>query len=152
MVYRCELLDRPAQPALVIRARAPVEKLPQVLGPAWGAIIGYAGQLGVWPSGAPFVAYLNMDMADLDLEIGFPFAGSPAGRGEILASEIRGGRAATCLHIGPYDRLTAAYAALGDWMKAEGHTPTGVAYEFYLNDPQTTAPDALQTQIVFPLQ
>ena len=61
MEYRCELLDRPSQPALVIRTRAPVESLPQVVGQAWGAIMEYAGQLGVWPSGAPFVAYMTDD-------------------------------------------------------------------------------------------
>jgi len=27
-----------------------------------------------------------------------------------------------------------------------------VAYEFYLNDPQTTPPSELQTQVVFPLK
>ena len=59
---------------------APVESLPQVVGQAYGAIMEYAGQLGVQPSGAPFVAYYNMDLADLDMEIGFPFGGNRQGR------------------------------------------------------------------------
>ena len=152
MEYRCELLDRPAQPTLVVRTRTPAQSLPQVVGQAYGAIMQYAGQLGFQPSGAPFVAYYNMDMEDLDMEIGFPFEQKPKGKDNVLASEIPGGRAAACLHVGPYDQLGAAYEALHKWMQANGHVPTGVAYEFYLNDPQATPPAELQTQLVFPLK
>jgi effector-binding domain-containing protein len=152
MEYRCELLDRPAQPALVVRTRTPVQGLPQAIGQAFGAIMQCAGQLGIQPCGAPFVAYHNMDMADLDIEIGFPFAQSLAGKGNVLVGEIPGGRAAACLHVGPYDQVGAAYDALSQWMQANGHVPTGVAYEFYLNDPQVTPPAELQTQVVFPLK
>jgi len=111
-----------------------------------------ASRLGVQPSGAPFVAYYNMDMEDLDMEIGFPFEQKLIGMGDVLAGEIPGGKAATCLHVGPYDQLGAAYEALHKWMQASGHVPTGVAYEFYLNDPQATPPTELQTQLVFPLR
>jgi effector-binding domain-containing protein len=152
MEYQCELFDRPAQPTLSVRKRAPVQSLPQVVGPAYAAIMQYASQLGIQPSGAPFVAYYNMDMEDLDMEIGFPFAQKPAGKGNILAGEIPGGKAAACLHIGPYDQLGAAYEALGKWMQANGYVPAGVVYEFYLNDPQVTPPAELQTQLMFPLK
>jgi effector-binding domain-containing protein len=152
MEYQCELLDRRAQPTLAIRTRAPVQSLPQVVGQAYGVIMQYAGRLGLQPSGAPFVAYYNMDMADLDMEIGFPFGQKVAGKGEILAGEIPGGKAAACLHVGPYDQVGAAYEALQKWMEANGYVPTGVAYEFYLNDPQATPPAELQTQVVFPLK
>jgi effector-binding domain-containing protein len=151
MEYRCELLDRPAQPTLAIRTRTPVKRLPQVIGQAYGAIFQYASELGFQPSGAPFVAYYNMDMEDLDTEIGFPFQQRLPGRGNILAGEIPGGKAAACLHVGPYDQLAAAYQALHEWTEANGHARTGVAYEFYLNDPQATPPAELQTQLVFPL-
>ncbi len=152
MEYQCELLDRPSQPALVIRTRAPVESLPPVLGQAWGAIIEYAGQLGIHPSGGPFVAYYNMDMQDLDMEIGFPFGEKAVGKGDILAGEIPGGKAAAYLHVGPYDQLGVAYETLQQWMQTNGYMPTGVAYEFYLNSPQETPPAELQTQLLFPLK
>lgn len=152
MDYRCELIDRSAQPALAVRTRAPVQSLPQVVGQAFGAVIQAATQQGAQPSGPPFVAYHNMDMADLDMEIGFPFAAKLRGGGEVVTSEIPGGKAAACLHIGPYDKVGAAYEALQTWMQANGHVPSGVAYEFYFNDPGTTPPAELQTQIVFPLK
>jgi effector-binding domain-containing protein len=37
-------------------------------------------------------------------------------------------------------------------MKSKGYEVTGVCYEIYLNDPQRTPPESLQTQIVFPIQ
>jgi effector-binding domain-containing protein len=149
--YTFELLDRPAQPALVIHTRASVRNLPQILGQAYGDIMRHAGQVGAQPSGAPFVAYRNMDMDDLDLEIGFPFAQPVAGGGQVLAGEIPGGQAVTCVHVGPYDELHAAYDALHDWMTENGHAPAGAAYEFYLNDPQTTPPAELRTQLLQPI-
>ncbi len=152
MSYECELSERPAQPVLSIRTHVAVQDLPQVLGQSYGAIAQYLGRLGQQPAGAPFVAYFNLDMQNLDLEIGFPVTGQIAGQGEIQASEIPGGKLLTCLHIGPYDKLTAAYAAMQHWLEANALEATGVAYEFYLNDPTSTAPEALQTQIIFPLK
>jgi effector-binding domain-containing protein len=152
MSYQCELLNRSAQPTLAIRTRAAVRNLPQVVGQAYGAIMQYAGLLGVQPSGAPFVAYHNMDMQDMDIEIGFPFAQELAGHANIQAGEIPGGKAVACMHIGPYDQVGGAYEALQRWIGANNFVPAGVAYEFYLNDPQITPPSELQTQVVFPLK
>lgn len=152
MSYTCELIDRPAQPTLSIRTHTAVQNLPATLGPAWGTIAQHLSQLGHAPTGAPFVAYYNMDMENLDIEIGFPVAKKLAGQGNIQASEIPAGKAGTCLYTGPYDKMVPAYEALTQWMKAKGYEPTGVAYEVYLNDPQQVPPEALQTQIMFPLK
>jgi len=152
MTYQCQVGDRGAQPTLVVRKRASVQQMPQILGQAWGAIIQYAGRNGTAPAGPPFVGYHNMDMQDLDLEIGFPFPKSLSGEGEVQAGELPGGKAAECLHVGPYDKIAAAYEAMQKWLDENGHTPTGIAYEFYLNDPQTTRAEELQTQVVFPLK
>ena len=152
MTYQCKLSDREAQPTLVVRKRASVQQLPQVLGQAWGAIMQYADRSGLTPAGSPFVAYHNMDMQDLDLEIGFPFPKSLSGEGEVQAGELPGGQAAECLHVGPYDKIAAAYEALQKWLDENGGKPTGIAYEFYLNDPRTTRPEELQTQVIFPLK
>jgi len=152
MEYRCEVVERAAQPTLAVRTRTPIERLAQVVGQAYGEVWQYASQLGLQPSGAPYVAYYNMDMKDLDIEIGFPYERELPGKGNVAAGAIPGGKAATCLHVGPYPELGKAYEALHAWMAANGHTPTGVAYEIYLNDPQTTPPAELQTQLVFPVK
>jgi effector-binding domain-containing protein len=152
MSYQCELIERTAQPVLSVRTRGAVKDLPGILGRSYGTIGAYLGCLGQMPAGAPFAAYYNEDMQNLDLEIGFPVAKKLPGQGEIQAGEIPGGKAVSCMHVGPYDQVKPAYEALGKFMQAKGYQGTGVCYEMYLNDPQQTPPDKLQTQILFPLK
>lgn len=148
MGYRCELVEQQARPTLAVRTRAAVGRLPQVLGPAWGQVMAVAGKSGAMPSDAPFVAYHNMEMQDLDLEIGFTFARPLDGEGDVRAGEIPAGKAVQCLHVGPYDQVGAAYEALEAWIAEHGLQHAGPAYEFYLNDPQEVPPDQLQTRVV----
>jgi effector-binding domain-containing protein len=152
MSYECKVKEQPTQATLAIRTRVSVQDLPQVLGKAYGAIAQYLGELGEQPAGPPFVAYYNMDMQALDVEIGFPVSRQLSGKGDIQACEIPGGKVATCLYTGPYSDIEPAYNALSQWMKENGYEATGVAYEMYLNDPGQTPPQELQTQIVFPLK
>ena len=151
MPHNCELIERSDQPTLSIRTRTAVQNLPQVLGDAYAKIMQYMGELGETPGGAPFVAYYNMDMQDLDMEIGFPVLSVLTGKGDVQAGQIPAGKAATCLHTGPYPEIASAYNDLSSWITAQGLHPTGVAYEFYLNDPEHTPPAELQTLILFPL-
>ena len=152
MTYKCEVKEQAAQATLTIRTRTPQKDLPQVLGRGHGTIAQYLGTLGEHPIGAPFSAYYNMDMQDLDVEIGFPVSRELPGSGEIQASQIPGGKLATCLYTGPYSEMEPAYTALMQWMAEKGHEATGVAYEMYLSDPGEVPPEELQTLIVFPLK
>lgn len=93
-----------------------------------------------------------MDMQNLDVEIGFPVSKKLPGKDDIQAGEIPGGKAATCLYVGPYGEIEPAYNALLEWVKDNGYEASGVAYEMYLNDPQQSPPQELQTQVVFPLK
>ena len=152
MDYKCEVKELSAQPVLSIRTKSAVQGLPQVLGVSLGAIAQYLGSVGENPAGAPFVAYYNMDMQNLDIEIGFPVSRPLAGEGNIQPSQVFGGKLATCLYVGPYSDVGPAYDALTKFVNDKGLESTGVAYEFYLNDPQTVQPSELQTQIYFPLK
>ena len=152
MSYACEIIEQPAQPTLSIRTRTAVQELPQVLGAGYGAIMQYLGELGLSPTGHPFVIYYNMDMQDLDIELGFPVSQPLAGKGEIHAARMEGGEAATCLHIGPYDDCGPAYEALAQFVKDQGYEATCVAIEYYLNDPRQPPYEEPQTRIVLPLK
>jgi effector-binding domain-containing protein len=152
MNYRCELQELTSQPTLRIRTRTPVQALPDVLGKAYSQIAAVMGEKGAQPAGPPYTAYFNMDMQDLDIEIGFPVDRKVSGSAEINGGEIPAGKYAMCIHTGPYGEIKQAYAALGEWMQEKGCEPSGVAYEQYLNDPSHTPPDQLQTRIMFLLQ
>lgn len=152
MAYEFDVVEQAQQPTLVVRTRASVDRIPEVLGPAWGSILACAGKAGAAPCGPPFVAYRNMNMQDLDLEIGLPFAQALAGEGDVRSAEIPAGRAVATVHVGPYDQLRAAYEAMEAWMAEHGHEPAGPAYEHYLSDPQETPEAELRTRILMPVR
>lgn len=152
MDYQIELTEQPVQLALAIRTRTTVGNLPQELGKAYGAIIEYLNEIGENPVNAAFAAYYNMDMENLDVEMGFPVAKPLAGRGEIKLSEIPAGKQVSCLYKGPYSQMEPVYNAITQWMNERGHVPTGVCYEFYYNSPMDVPESELLTKIVFPLQ
>ena len=152
MEYSCEMKEQAPQPTLTIRTRTAVQNLPQVMGESYGTIAQYLGELGEHPAGPPFCAYYNMDMQDLDVEIGFAVAKKLAGSEDIQAGEMPTGKMASCVFTGPYVEMAPAYEALAAWIEKNGYEPAGIAYEFYLNDPGEVTPEELMTQIVFPLK
>jgi hypothetical protein len=78
-----------------------VDNLPKLLGRVFGAIMAYLGALKKEPGGPPFVAYHNMDMQKLDVEVGFPILGMLPGKKEIQPATIPGGEVPTCMHTEP---------------------------------------------------
>lgn len=85
------------------------------------------------------------------MEAGFPVSKPLPGKEDIKPGEILAGKHIACLHTGPYTESGPAYEALARWAGENGYTPTGVAFEFYLNDPAQTPESELRTKIVFPL-
>jgi len=152
MAFTCEIKEMPVQQAMMIRTRTSVQNLPQTLGQCFGAVAQYLGELGEQPAGAPFVAYHNMDMADLEIDAGFPVGKKLAGNGEIKHGQIPGGKTGTCLYTGPYQEMPPAYEALTGLLADNKLEPSGIVYEMYLNSPMDTDPSKLQTLILFPLK
>lgn len=72
MDYTCEIKDLLEQPVLAIRTRSSVVSLPRTLGKAFGQLDAWMKEKGGEMAGAPYVAYFNMNMLNLDIEIGYP--------------------------------------------------------------------------------
>ena len=74
--------------------------------------------------------------------------------GEVGVQEIGGGDYAVTLHQGPYTGLAATYAVLcGQWIPRQGRmVGTGPSLEVYLNDPGSTRPADLRTEVCMPLE
>ena len=149
--FQCDIVERPAQPALTIRSRVSPVGVAQAIGQCAMTVFQYASQKGYTPAGALFVAYHGFDGQALDVEIGFPFQPGIEGSENIQVSEIPGGKVAIHHHVGSYEQLPQVRAALEQWLHANGYAASDVSYDFYLNDPQVTPPDKLETEILFPL-
>ncbi len=152
MSAEVEFSERLPQTAMAVRVRSAVQDLGAAFGTGYAAIGVYLDQEGVTPTGAPFGIYHNMDMEDLDVEMGIPVPEPLAGDGNVYAMEIPGGMWATKLHVGPYDQVGPVYEDLMAALTEKGYAPAGMSCEFYLNDPETVPPDQVQTLVGFPLQ
>ncbi|MHA2393708.1 MAG: GyrI-like domain-containing protein [Promethearchaeota archaeon] len=132
MSYDCEILDRNAQLVLSIRTKTSIQQLPQLLGESYMKIMQYLGEQGEAPAGAPFAGYFNLDMQNMDVEIGIPISKDLPENEEIKVGEIPAGKYAGCIYTGPYDKIEPAYTALTQWINENGYVASGIAYELYM--------------------
>lgn len=74
--------------------------------------------------------------------------------GEIGVQTLPGGDYAMTVHQGPYEKLAETYGRLsGEWAPRSGRlVGSDPCLEVYLNDPHTTPPDQLRTEIYVPLE
>jgi effector-binding domain-containing protein len=158
-----EILENDPQPTVAIRVKQPMAELDLAAAFDRGyplvasSIDGAGGAIG----GPPYGRYHQFGPDVVDVEIGFPVAGTPADlpaladvpEGEVGWSELPGGPAARATHLGPYDELKATYDALHDWIHAQPGFDDGPApWESYVDDPSSVDdPSTLRTEIVWPL-
>jgi effector-binding domain-containing protein len=147
MAYTIEMKDRPAQQTVGLRTHSPVQQLPTLIPQTCDGVVQYLSQQGKPISGEAFVGYYNMDMENLDVEIGFTSAEPVPGNSKFTAGTIPGGKSASVLHVGSYAKLYEAHGALHDWMTKNGKESASGYYELYLNDPANTPEDQLKTEV-----
>jgi effector-binding domain-containing protein len=140
------------QPVLYIRTKTSLESLPQVIGESYMKIANYLQGMGEQPAGVPYTAYHNLDMQDMDVEMGFTVSKPLPEGDEVKTGGIPAGKAAITMYNGPYSEMEATYDEIFKWIAERGYQPTGVYYEYYYNSPQDVPESELQTQIVIPLK
>lgn len=147
-----ELIEEAARPVIYIRTHTSVEKLPQVIGESYRKIASFLQSLGEQPTCVPYTEYYNLDMQDLEVEMGFPVARMLNGQGEIKAREIPSGRFVAYMHIGPYSQMEEPYREIEKWIQEKGLEKTGECYEYYYNSPQEVPESELKTKIMIPVK
>lgn len=152
MNYEINVTDQGKQHTLAIRQRTNLESLPDLIGEAYMKIIGYMTELGLTPLEAPFTTYYNLDMNDLDVEMGFPVDQAYAGKEDIFAGEIPEGKYVSCMHKGPYSEMTKPYNEIEKWLNDHNYETTGICYEVYYNSPMEVPESELLTKIMMPLK
>lgn len=145
------LIYQNLQPALTIRTRTKVQELPSLIGESYGRLAAYLNELGELMADVPFVAYHNMDMQDLDVEIGFPVARPLSGKDGIQPSSIPAGRAVICMYRGAYAEMEPLYNEIAQWIAEQGLEASGTVYEYYYNGPGFPESELL-TKIVMRLK
>lgn len=131
----------------------PMERLTEFFDRAFGAAAGGVAALGVPPAGPAVAVYRGEVTDEVDLTAGFfvPLDAPAAGEG-MADVRLPEGPAVVTVHVGPYDTLEQTYAALGEWMTAEGLTARDVMWEEYLDGPDTEPePARWRTRVVTPV-
>lgn len=150
MEYKIELIKAKAQPVAYVRTRCAQADLPKVIGGSYGKIMQYLGKLRVQPTCAPYAAYYNLDMNDLDVEMGFPISGELAPEGDVQYRVLPEGYQIETVYKGPYSGMMGAYTQMQEWMDKNGYRVAGPVFEYYLTPPEVHESEHL-TRIVFPI-
>jgi effector-binding domain-containing protein len=136
---------------LAVKAVTPMENISTVLDDCYGKVMQFMESKKVQPSGVPFCVYFNEDMKALELEAGFPISEDLKTEGDVIISKIPAGRACVHIHKGSYETLAESYKELMKYVEDNELKMNGICYERYLNEPDKTKPEDLETEIVFML-
>ena len=134
-VSNIEILQKNEQPVLSIRTRTQIERLPVLIGESYGKMAAYLKELGEFLTDVPYVAYHNMDMQNLDVEMGFPVSRVLPGKEEIKSGVIPAGKMIFSMYRGAYGEMEPTYDEMSRWIEDNGFKPVGIAYEHYYNGP-----------------
>ncbi|MHC4725656.1 MAG: AraC family transcriptional regulator [Planctomycetota bacterium] len=129
------------------------------VGKAWDTLCTHLGKEGCLGSGSKFIGicYDNPEVTPpekIRYDACITVDESFVPQDEIAVQTIGGGEYAVTTHFGPYDKLSQTYSRLfRDWlMKSDREIRQEPCMEFYLNDPDSTEPDDLLTDIYLPLK
>jgi AraC family transcriptional regulator len=129
------------------------------VGAAWEKLCMRLGREGLLGAGAKFIGVCYDDPEvtapekiryDACITVDEDFIAE----GEVGVQTLAGGDYAVVTHAGPYDTVGRTYAQLfGRWLPRSGRElRSQPSLEFYLNDPESTDPEDLLTDIYAPLE
>ena len=115
-----QIHDRPEQHYVSLHHTVSMDGFSDVIDAGFPELFGWLGQRDVAPASAPLIRYDRIDMArTLDIELTVPISPADAtclrGDDRVKVGTLPAGRYATLRHVGPYDGLIAANAALQAW-------------------------------------
>jgi effector-binding domain-containing protein len=149
MSYEIEIVQRRAQPAVVMRGHVAVPEIPGFLAGVFAATAAAIGRQRLSFAGPPFSRYTPAQDGSFDVEAGFPVAGPAQPTGQVAVSWLPAGPAARTMHVGPYDTIGLAYEAVEKWAAEHGYDIAGAPWESYLDEPGVQNP---RTEVVFPIR
>ena len=88
MSHLLQTVETEEQPALSVKTTTSVRYMPDVIGRVHGPIVNYIIEKGEEPIGPAFIAYFNMGMENLIVEIGSPIANKMEGKDGIVLRSI----------------------------------------------------------------
>jgi len=152
MDYMIAIHHLEPQTVVSIRDRRPQDDVPGFLKAAFPELLGRLHLLGVAPSGPPLVIYHEFGSQGIDAEASIPIGEPIDPAGTVDCRVLPAMTVARTVHVGPYEKLGEAYAALSDWIRRHGFEIAGPVQERYLNGPgDRVASTEYRTEIEMPI-
>src|SRR5881394_994110 len=118
MRYEIELKNSEPTCTAVIRGRVRPEELPRFVPAACGKVWSFIRSASLPRPGRHLALYLDAQgSVEVGAEVSEPFAGND----RVHCSELPAARAVTSTHVGAYEIISEAHAALRVWCAAHGH-------------------------------
>lgn len=147
--------ELPARPFAFLRHVGPYMEV----GPVFRQALAIAAERGLMRPGTEVVMLSHDDPrvteeGRLRADAGITLDDPAADAGPLAKGRIAGGLYAVTLYRGPYTGLHLAFDRLyGAWLPASGYEADDrPCVEVYLNDPETTAPEELLTELRLPVR
>ncbi|MFC2058105.1 GyrI-like domain-containing protein [Chloroflexota bacterium] len=126
---------------------------------ALGKLYGWISRKGYEPHGPAITVYYNIPGEVPDDQLHWEVRSALSGGVEESAPDLDGlgvkrtgsVQVATTMHKGPYDAVEDTYEALLGWVVANGYEIIGPPEELYFNEPASTPPGELLTEIRIPV-
>jgi len=149
------------QPVLAVRRKVKRSAIAATIGEALGQIFAFAQQHGIALAGLPLTRYIEMDFGMVTMEpamriaegVTFLMNSASTSPSAVIVDKLPAGPAASTIHVGPYETLSDAYAAIQEWMESQGLTSMAPPWECYLTDPaENPDPNTWKTEVFWPIK
>lgn len=148
-----EMMDKPERIVMAIRKNTTGAQLAELIGECYAKLGEYFEEEKAYLSDMPYVKYFNMDMDNLDVEIGFPVKEKLPDKGEIKAANIPAGKVVFGIYKGAYEELEDVYNSIMKYAQENKLSLQDVSYEFYLNGgDEVTPPQEYLTIVEIPVK
>jgi effector-binding domain-containing protein len=139
-----------AQQLAAVRRRAFIRDIGRIWKPALDLVWDFLGRHeGLRTDGHNCFLYHHPAQreAAMDIDFGVQVIRPFEGEGEVICTETPAGEVAMTTHVGSYENLIAAHAAIHSWRGASGRTFGGWSWEVYGD--WTDDPTKLETQVIY---
>jgi len=163
-----EIIEKEIGAVVEIEEKAPVWKMPIVMGRDFHRLIDYVDSQHSELVDVPYSHYVDIqwekqlnkglmgDILDLFFKkwhffVGMAVSNRLTEQGNIKPAMLDKRKYVRGVHKGSYQKMGQTYTRIIDWIKKQGLTPAPESIEFYVNDPRQTKEEELETVVLVPV-
>lgn len=152
MDYQVRIVHRPEQHVAVVRFHTTLAELGKQMAAGFADVMQSLSNSDTQPTG-PALAYYEKEADGFAVAVGFPVPRELPADGPVATMRLPGTEVATTTHVGRYQDLPNAYAALAQQAAAQGRElddTTGMWEEYW--SPPGTPEDQARTEVFWPVK